>query len=97
MGSVVLDCWEMSVVRHVRLHGWYHALLSINLLLPFIDFSFRTTHGFILDFYPFFFIYLILLILSLPLVRFRRRTNALGYRRSWRWSSHLLFLFLLGP
>jgi hypothetical protein len=79
MGSVVLDCWEMSVVRYVRLR-LYHALLSVNLLLPFIDFSFRTIHGFYSYFilYSLFFIYLILFNSFPPSGRFPTPDERIG-------------------
>ena len=101
MGSVVLDCWEMSVVRYVRL---YEVLIVSCFAVSQPSFSFRLLispfeqhMGFIpillFILYSLFF-YLFNSFNSFPpfpLVGFRHRTNALGDRRSWRWSSPLLF------
>ena len=90
--EVVLDCWEMSVVRYVRLHGFMlccQSTFSFRLLISL----FEQHKGFILIL--FFILHLFNSFNSFPpfpLVGFRHRTNALGYRRSWRWSSPLSIL-----
>jgi hypothetical protein len=94
----VLDCWEMSVVRYVRLHCLMRCCQSVKstiFLLPFIDFSFGTTHGF----YSYF-IYLFNSFNSFPPIHPSGSVSDTG-RTHWgigdRGGGHLLFLFSLGP